>query len=101
MTSQPKKLRMRHSNKQYVPELLHMLCNVVECYRDGNGTLDAKIDGLDYYDLTDEALRYAKVYNLSAAAIWFARNVADEPLIPQVFKSLASQGVKASYWIKA
>jgi hypothetical protein len=78
-----------------------MLADVVECYRDGNGTCEATIDGLDHYDLAEEALRYAKVYSLSAAAIWFARNVADDPMVPQVFKSLARHGVNSGYWVKA
>ena len=78
-----------------------MLANVIECYRDGNGTCEATIDGLDHYDLTYDALQYAKAYNLSAAAIWFARNVADDPMVPHVFKSLARHGVDSGYWVKA
>lgn len=96
-----KNLRIRHSNKQYLPELLHSLADAVECYRDGNGTCEAKIDGMDHYDLANNALRWAKVMGLGSAVFWFARNVADEPMVPYAFKSLARHGRNSAYWDEA
>ena len=94
------KLRIRHSTKPYANELLAMLCDVVECYRDQiDSTPKAGVK--DWYDLRKEALRYAKVYDLSSVVIWFSREIRKEPLVPVGFKSLANLGTRSAFWRQA
>ena len=99
-----KQLRVRHSNKEHVRELFRMLSDVIECYREGynlSHPLIAKIDGNDWIDLKRSAVAYAKTYGLGSSLFWWARNIANDPIVPWDFKSLSKHGARSAVWTSA
>ena len=102
-----KQLRVRHSNKEYV-RWKEPTARVVT-----RGSGDDEIHGLggaddirggdgnDWIDLKRSAVAYAKTYGLGSSLFWWARNIANDPIVPWDFKSLSKHGARSAVWTSA